>query len=87
MPLSAVNPTLQKVHNGTKSDHSIFIQNGRPAIANTSANFMALSTQITHMEKDTIDLVDFHQLAEIAHGLYNLIHHLYRENHDDAFGN
>lgn len=56
-----------------QSDHSIFIQNGRPAIAITSANFMALSTHVTHTAKDTIELVDVPKLAEICYTLNDVV--------------
>ncbi len=52
-----------------QSDHSIFIQNGRPAVAITSSDFMKLSTEITHTEKDVPALVDSQKLVEIAHSL------------------
>ena len=52
-----------------QSDHSIFIQNGRPAVAITSSDFMELSTEITHTEKDVPALVDDQKLVEIAHSL------------------
>ena len=49
-----------------QGDHSIFIQNGRPAVAVTSENFHWLSSEITHTPKDSIDKVDFDMLADIA---------------------
>ncbi|GAB4423375.1 MAG: M28 family metallopeptidase [Anaerolineae bacterium] len=52
-----------------QSDHSVFIQNGVPAVALTSADFMALSTTVTHTEKDTLALVDARKLAVIARAL------------------
>jgi len=51
---------------GYQGDHSIFIQNGRPAVAVTSENFNWLSSEITHTPKDNIDQVDFDILADIA---------------------
>lgn len=59
-----------------QSDHSIFIQNGRPAIAITSANFMELSTNITHTPKDTIELVDMQKLVNISYTLRDIVNHL-----------
>jgi aminopeptidase YwaD len=56
-----------------QSDHSIFIQNGRPAVAITSSNFMELSTEVTHTEKDTIDLVDTQKLVEVSQLLFELV--------------
>ena len=59
-----------------QSDHSIFIQNGRPAIAITSENFMQLSTEVTHTAKDIIDLVDMQKLADISLTLKNIVYQL-----------
>lgn len=49
-----------------QSDHSLFIQNGRPAIAVTCANFGYLASEIAHTEKDTLDLVDPAVVADIG---------------------
>jgi aminopeptidase YwaD len=59
-----------------QSDHSIFIQNGRPAVAITSDNLMELSTNFTHTPKDHPDLVDVDKLVEIAEALRDVIHTL-----------
>ena len=59
-----------------QSDHSIFIQNGRPAIAITSANFMELSTTVTHTAKDIIDLVDVQKLVDISYILRDFVNQL-----------
>ncbi len=56
-----------------QSDHSIFIQNGVPAMAITSDQFMELSTYITHTPGDTTDIVDYSKLAEIALAIKTLI--------------
>jgi aminopeptidase YwaD len=56
-----------------QSDHSIFIQNGRPAVAITSDNFMELSTHITHTPKDHPDLVDVGKLVDIVKALRDII--------------
>jgi len=56
-----------------QSDHSIFIQNERPAIAITSDNFMELSTDITHTPKDHPDLVDARKLVQIAEAVKSVI--------------
>jgi aminopeptidase YwaD len=61
-----------------QSDHSIFIQNGRPAVAITSKDFMHLSTYITHTTKDKPELVDPRKLVDIALGLRDLIEDLYQ---------
>jgi aminopeptidase YwaD len=62
-----------------QSDHSIFIQNGVPAMAITSAHFMKLSTEITHTQKDRPELVDTGKLVNIALALQALILEIERE--------
>jgi len=59
-----------------QSDHSIFIQNGRPAVAITSQEFMHLSTYITHTTRDRPELVDPRKLVDIAKSLRDLIEDL-----------
>jgi aminopeptidase YwaD len=56
-----------------QSDHSLFIQNGVPALALTSDRFMELSTYVTHTPKDTPDIVDRTRLADVALALRNLL--------------
>jgi aminopeptidase YwaD len=56
-----------------QSDHSLFIQNDRPALAITSDQFMYLTTEITHTPRDTIDLVDYDKLAQITLTLQELV--------------
>jgi aminopeptidase YwaD len=56
-----------------QSDHSIFIQQGRPAMAITSEQFMQLSTYITHTEKDSPELVDLGKLVDISFALRDLL--------------
>jgi len=54
-----------------QGDHSIFIQNGCPAMAVSSHWFTDHidSQEITHTPKDNIDIIDPHKLVEIAHAL------------------
>lgn len=54
-----------------QGDHSIFIQNGRPAIAVSSKWFIEnIDDQgITHTAKDNMDIVDCHKVVEIAQAL------------------
>lgn len=56
-----------------QSDHSIFIQNGVPAMAITSERFMELSSEITHTPKDRPELVDPGKLVNIARALQQLV--------------
>jgi aminopeptidase YwaD len=65
--------TIDEGEQWYQSDHSIFIQNGRPAAAITSKDFMHLSTYITHTTKDKPELVDCQKLVDIALGLRDLI--------------
>ncbi|MCA9922616.1 MAG: M28 family peptidase [Anaerolineales bacterium] len=75
-PIFAAHPGFDEGPQWYQSDHSIFIQNGRPAIAITSANFMELSTTITHTDQDTIDLVDISKPAEIVCVLSDIVNAL-----------
>ena len=54
-----------------QGDHSIFIQNGCPAVAVSSHWFTDHidSQQITHTPKDNIEIVDCRKLVEIAQAL------------------
>jgi aminopeptidase YwaD len=56
-----------------QSDHSLFIQNDRPALAITSDRFIELSTYVTHTQRDTIDLVDTAKLTQVALVLKELV--------------
>lgn len=54
-----------------QGDHSIFVQNGCPAIAVSSKWLIdnLESQQITHTSKDNVDIVDCHKVVEIAQAL------------------
>jgi aminopeptidase YwaD len=56
-----------------QSDHSIFLQNARPALAITSDQFMELSTHLTHTPRDSLDIVDSAKLVNIAEALRDLL--------------
>ncbi len=56
-----------------QSDHSVFIQQGCPAVAITSERFMELSTHITHTPKDDLNLVNFAKVADVAYALKQVI--------------
>jgi aminopeptidase YwaD len=49
-----------------QGDHMIFLQNKIPAVAFTSEKLKILSRDIVHTPKDTVDLIDYRKLAEIA---------------------
>ena len=61
-----------------QGDHSIFIQNQRPAIAITSENLWELSTHITHNPKDRPELVTCEELVKIAVSLQDIVNFLGR---------
>jgi aminopeptidase YwaD len=54
-----------------QGDHSLFVQQGRPAIAVSSQWFLEhmASQEITHTPKDNIDIVDCRKVVEIAEAL------------------
>jgi len=58
-----------------QGDHSIFIQNGCPAIAVSSDWFIEniANQDITHTEKDNLEIVDCGKLVEIARALNVLV--------------
>ncbi len=58
-----------------QGDHSIFLQNGVPAIAVSSEWFTEKneSQDITHTEKDNIEIVDFKKVVEIAEVITKMI--------------
>jgi aminopeptidase YwaD len=59
-----------------QGDHSIFIQQGVPAMAITLEHFEYAWEHIAHTERDTPDLVDPARLVETALGLRELIREL-----------
>jgi aminopeptidase YwaD len=61
-----------------QGDHSIFIQQGCPAIAVSSKWFIDHmdSQGITHTPKDNIDIVDYRKVIEIAEALNSLLREL-----------
>jgi len=56
-----------------QSDHMIFVQNQRPALAITSERFVQLSTYVTHTAQDKPELVDCNKLIQIASALRDLL--------------
>jgi len=69
----SAQPELVEGEPWYQSDHSVFIQNGAPAMAITSGNFMELTTYITHTPKDSPELVDCGKLARLALALRTLL--------------
>jgi aminopeptidase YwaD len=65
--------SLQEGEPWYQSDHSVFIQNGRPAAAITSEHFLRLSTEVTHTPADNLDLVDYSKLVDVALALEKIV--------------
>jgi aminopeptidase YwaD len=59
-----------------QGDHSIFLQQGRPAIALTTNDFSQFVSQIVHTPADTLENVDPRELARIADCLAGFIQSL-----------
>lgn len=56
-----------------QGDHSIFVQNGVPAMALTSEHLLELMTQVTHTIRDRPELVDAGKVVAIALVLCDLL--------------
>lgn len=74
------NPNLVEGLPWYQGDHSLFLQNGCPAIAVSSEWFIKnmANQEITHTPKDNIRIVNFEQVAECALGIASLIRKLPR---------
>jgi aminopeptidase YwaD len=61
-----------------QGDHSLFLQNGCPAIAVSSQWFIENMEcqEITHTPKDNIGIVNYERVADCATGIMELIHKL-----------
>jgi len=60
------SPLFREMQPWYQGDHMVFVQNGIPALAITSENFEYLSREITHTEKDSIELLDIDMLDNTA---------------------
>ncbi|MCC6613683.1 MAG: M28 family peptidase [Anaerolineae bacterium] len=69
----AAYPALTEGEPWYQSDHSLFVFNGRPALALTSADYWTLSAQLTHTPEDKPEIVAIERLVEIANGLRDVI--------------
>mgnify|MGYP002394944462 FL=1 len=56
-----------------QGDHSIFVQNGVPAMAITSKQLLELMTQVTHTMGDRPEIVEYAKLAAVALALRRLL--------------
>ncbi|MBD3344631.1 MAG: M28 family peptidase [Chitinivibrionales bacterium] len=63
------------IHEGEQwfqSDHMIFAQNKRPAMAISSEHMAMICSEIAHTPHDNLELVDYDKLAELALGLRDM---------------
>lgn len=69
------NPALIEGPPWYQGDHSLFLQQGCPAIAVSSQWFIENmeTQQITHTPEDSLDIVNYEQVAECAAGIAELI--------------
>ncbi len=74
----ATGPDIVEGEPWYQSDHSIFIQQGRPAMALTSDRLMELSTYVTHTPADSPEIVDCAKLVDIALTLRDVVLELER---------
>jgi len=56
-----------------QGDHMLFVMNCRPAVAVTSDKGTWLMKNVTHTEKDTVDLVDTRKIAGLAASLKDIV--------------
>ncbi|MCX7710906.1 MAG: M28 family peptidase [Clostridia bacterium] len=67
------NEEFVRIEPWIQGDHMIFAMNQVPAIAIASENPYAISAEITHTPKDTLENVDMGKVFEIAVAIKNLI--------------
>lgn len=68
----AAHPELLAGPPWYQSDHMIFVQHQRPALAITSERFVQLLAEVIHTDRDQPELVDPDKLVRIAQGLRGL---------------
>jgi aminopeptidase YwaD len=56
-----------------QSDHMVFVQHGRPAIAIASENIAELMATIAHTPRDAPNMVDCEKIVETAYSLQDLL--------------
>jgi aminopeptidase YwaD len=70
----ASQPGIEEGPAWYQSDHSVFIQQGRPAVALTSAVFLdEITVHITHTPRDRPELVAVEKLTALARALAEFI--------------
>ncbi len=69
------NPELKEGLPWYQGDHSLFLQNGCPAIAVSSKWFIEnfANQEITHTPKDNLSIVNYERVAECTLGIMELI--------------
>jgi len=72
------NPEIVKGLPWYQGDHSLFLQNGRPAIAVSSQWFIENfeHQELTHTPKDNLSIVSYERVAECALGIKELIRNI-----------
>jgi aminopeptidase YwaD len=76
--IMAEHPDIIESVQWPQGDHSIFVENGRPAIAVSSQWFVENinSQDVTHTPKDNLGIVDFPKLVDIAEAINELVRRL-----------
>ena len=69
----ADHPGIVEMPQWPQGDHMVFLSQGVPAIALTTAGFSDIWADIAHTEKDTIDIVDCEKLADAAEFIHELL--------------
>ncbi|MDR2968113.1 MAG: Zn-dependent exopeptidase M28, partial [Tannerellaceae bacterium] len=74
------NPCLVEGQPWYQGDHSLFLQQGRPAIAVSSQWFIENmeTQQLTHTPEDNLNVVDYGRITECTIGIAGLIEELFR---------
>ncbi len=69
------NPELVEGEPWYQGDHSLFLQQGRPAIAVSSQWFIENmeTQQLTHTPADNLSVVSYDRVAECATGIAELV--------------
>lgn len=82
LELFAENPTLVEGLPWYQGDHSMFLQQGCPAIAVSSQWFIEhMETQeLTHTPKDNLSVVNYERVAECALGIASFLQKLEKES-------
>jgi len=71
--LLADHPGIEEMQPWPQGDHMVFLSQGVPAIALTTAGFSEVWSDIAHTEKDTLEIVDFGKLVDAAMYIHELI--------------